>query len=215
MSIATAPAPTFDDVWRALMQLKDAQIETNKQMQETDRRMQETDRQMQETDRRMQETDRQMQETDKRISQVSKQIGELGGRLGEFVEEMVKPAAVRLFQDRGLDVHQVAKNLVAYNDNGQLISEIDLLVVNKSTAIAIECKSNLSIDDVKEHLERLDCFKQSFPQYGDYQVLGAVAAMVIPDSVGRYAYQKGLFVMAQNGDTILIKNDGKFNPKTW
>jgi RecB family endonuclease NucS len=142
-------------------------------------------------------------------------MGDVSGRLGEFVEEMVKPAAVRLFRDRGLDVHQVSKNLVAYSDSGQFESEIDLLVVNKATAIAIECKSKLSIDDVKEHLERLDRFKQHFPQYGDYQVLGAVAAMVIPDEVGRYAYQKGLFVMAQNGQAILIKNDGKFNPKMW
>jgi hypothetical protein len=138
-----------------------------------------------------------------------------GGRLGEFVEEMVKPAAVKLFQDRGLDVHQISKNLVAYDDNGQFVSEIDLLVINKATAIAIECKSKLSIDDVKEHLERLQKFKQHFPQYETYQLLGSVAAMVIPDEVGRYAYQKGLFVMAQSGNTILIKNDGKFNPKFW
>jgi len=188
MSIATAPAaPTFDDVWRGLMQLKDAQIETNKQMQETD----------------------------KRIDRIAKQMGGVSGRLGEFVEEMVKPAAVRLFQDRGLDVHQVAKNLVAYNDDGQFESEIDLLVVNKAVAIAIECKSKLSIDDVKEHLERLDRFKQHFPQYVGYQVLGAVASMVIPDEVGRYAYQKGLFVMAQSGQGILIKNAGKFDPRAW
>ena len=68
---------------------------------------------------------------------------------------------------------------------------------------------------MKEHLERLQKFKQSFPQYEHYQLLGAVAAMVIPDEVGRYAYQRGLFVMAQNGNAMLIKNDGKFTPKTW
>lgn len=212
MSETTTPAPTFDDVWRALMQLqqqvKEAQLETSRQMQETDRRMQETDRQMQETDRRM-------QETDKLVKQVGKQIGELGGRLGEFVEEMVKPAAVKLFQARGLDVHQVAKHLVAYNDDGQFVSEIDLLVVNQDTAIAIECKSKLSLDDVKEHLDRLAQFKQDFPQYAPYRLLGAVAAIVIPDEVGRYAYQKGLFVMAQSGDAVCIKNDANFSPKTW
>ena len=186
-----APTPTFDDVWRALMEMR-------QQMQESQAR-----------------TDKQIQETDRIVKQVSKQIGDLGGRLGEFVEEMVKPAAVKLFQDRGLDVHQIVKNLTAYDDNGQFESEIDLLLINKATAIAIECKSKLSIDDVKEHLERLQKFKQNFSQYEHYQLLGAVAAMVIPDEVGRYAYQKGLFVMAQNGNAMLIKNDGKFTPKTW
>ena len=194
MSIATAPAPTFDEVWKVLMENAKQLAELREQGKETDRRM---------------------QETGKRIDRIAKQMGDVSGRLGEFVEEMVKPAAVGLFRDRGLDVHQVSKNLVAYNDNGQFESEIDLLVVNKATAIAIECKSKLSIDDVKEHLDRLDRFKQHFPQYDGYQVLGAVAAMVIPDEVGRYAYQKGLFVMAQSGQAILIKNDGKFNPKMW
>ncbi len=169
MSFATAPAPTFDEVWREREKIR-------------------------------------------RLERIAKDISD---PLGDFIEEMVKPTAMRLFQDRGLDVHQVSKNLVAYNDNGQFESEIDLLVVNKATAIAIECKSKLSIDDVKEHLDRLERFKQHFPQYDGYQVLGAVAAMVIPDEVGRYAYQKGLFVMAQSGQAILIKNDGKFNPKMW
>ena len=39
--------------------------------------------------------------------------------------------------------------------------------------------------------------------------------MVMPDEVGRYAYRKGLFVMAQSGDTVLIRNDDKFQPREW
>jgi hypothetical protein len=154
-------------------------------------------------------------ETDRMIKAVNKQIGDLGGRLGQFVEEMVRPAAVRLFRQRGLDVHQVMKNLTAYDDFGQYRTEVDLLVINNKTAISVECKSHLSIDDVNEHLERMNIFKDCFPQYAEFSLLGAVAAMVIPDDVGRYAYKQGLFVMAQNGEAMLIKNDDKFNPKTW
>lgn len=221
-----SPAPTFDDVWRALMQLQEqlkaSQREADKRMQETDRRMQETDRQIQETARRIQETDqivkqtaKRIQETDKLVKQISKQIGELGDCLGNFVEEMVKPTVVKLFQARGLNLHQVSSNLVAYDDNGQFVSEIDVLVINQDTAIAIEYKTKLAVDDVKEHLERLNQFKQNFPQYANYQLLAAVAAMVIPDAVGRYAYQQGLFVMAQSGEAMRIKNDGNFSPKIW
>ncbi len=43
--------------------------------------------------------------------------------------------------------------------------------------------------------------------------MGAVAAMVIPRDVARYAYRKGLFVMAQSGDVMTILNDEKFEPK--
>jgi hypothetical protein len=45
--------------------------------------------------------------------------------------------------------------------------------------------------------------------------MGAVAGMVVPDDVAKYAYRRGFFVLAQNGDSILIRNDAKFNPTQW
>jgi len=39
--------------------------------------------------------------------------------------------------------------------------------------------------------------------------------MVLPDSVGRHAYRKGLFVLAQNGEIVEIRNDDRFVPKVW
>lgn len=88
-------------------------------------------------------------------------------------------------------------------------------MVNSDTAIVVECKSNLSVDDVNDHLERIAGFKTQWPHYADYRVLGAVAGMVVPHEVGRYAYRKGLFVLAQSGDTVTIRNDGKFIPQAW
>ena len=208
MPTLTTPAPTFEDVWRTIQELALAQ-------KETDQLMKETDRQQKETDRRMQETDRRMKETALQIKALAKQLGEHGNRLGEFVQEMVRPAVVKLFQARGLPVHQVAPNLAAYDDNRQFIMEIDLLVVNTDTAIAVECKSRLSQADVDEHLERLARFKLCFPQYAPHTLLGAVAAMVLPDEVGRYAYRKGLFVLAQAGEAMEIRNDAHFDPQTW
>ena len=109
----------------------------------------ETDRRMQETDRRMQETDLQMKETDRKLKEVTKAIGRLGNRLGEFVEEMVRPAVVRLFQQRGIAVHQVFRGAYAERDGDAM--EIDLLVVNSVDVVLVEVKSELKVDDVKDH----------------------------------------------------------------
>jgi hypothetical protein len=114
-----------------------------------------------------------------------------------------------------LPVHQVMANVVAYDDNKQFIMEIDLVVVNNEVLVAVECKSHLSNDDVNEHLDRLALFKHCFPQYKDYRILGAVAGMVVPTEVGRHAYRKGLFVLAQSGDTVEIRNGEGFRPKEW
>ncbi|WP_043998218.1 DUF3782 domain-containing protein, partial [Microcystis aeruginosa] len=82
----------------------------------------------QELSQAQKETDKQIKETDKQINRVSKQIGELGNRLGEFVEWQVRPAVVRLFQERGIDVHEFHPGISVKRDNEGL--EIDLLVVN-------------------------------------------------------------------------------------
>jgi hypothetical protein len=167
----------------------------------------------QETDRKFQETDRKFQETDRKIKQVSESVGRLGNRLGDFVQEMVRPAVVRLFRERGINVHEVHSNVNAERD-GEAI-EIDLLVVNDTETVVVECKSQLSIDDVNEHLERLEKVKRLLPKYRDARLMGAVAAMVMPDEVARFAYRQGLYVLAQSGDTVLIRNDAKFSPKMW
>ena len=194
MPSLNTPAPTFDDVWRTIQELALSQKET---------------------ERRMQETDRLMKQTDRQIKALAKQLGEHGNRLGQFVQEMVRPAVVDLFQDRKIPVHQVMPNIVAYDDNRQFIMEIDLLVVDTDTAVAVECKSRLTFEDVDEHLARMAKFKSCFPQFSAHILFGAVAAMVLPDSVGQYARNKGLFVLAQSGDAMEIRNEAGFDPKAW
>jgi hypothetical protein len=211
---------TVESLWKLF-------AETDRKFQETDRKFQETDRKFQESRERFEQDLKESREQfqhdlkksqkafDAQMAQLNKQLGQHGNRLGEFVQEMVKPAVVRLFQERGLPVHQVMANVVAYDDNKQFTMEIDLVVVNNEVLVAVECKSHLSNDDVNEHLERLALFKRCFPQYKDYRILGAVAGMVVPTEVGRHAYRKGLFVLAQSGDAVEIRNGEGFRPKEW
>jgi hypothetical protein len=215
-------ATTADEVWQLLGELIEAQKETERslkaQSQEADRRFQQTERlikeQSQETERLLKEQSRETERLLKEQNQkVDEQLGRLGNRLGEFVESQVRPAAVRLFQERGIEVKEISSDVSL--QTGQEGIEIDILVVNTTQAIAIEVKSRLGQDDVDEHLERLAKFKRLIPRYQPFQILGAVAAMVIPNDVARYAYRQGLFVIAQSGDDLKILNDAKFRPRVW
>ncbi len=42
-----------------------------------------------------------------------------------------------------------------------------------------------------------------------------MAGIVIDEAADKYAYRKGLFVIAQAGENIKILNDEKFKPKEW
>lgn len=173
----------------------------------------ETDRRFKETDRRFQETDRQFKETDRKLQQTDKKIDALTGKWGRFVEGLVLPAAKKIFRDRGILIEKVSPRMNAQKNGDAL--EIDVLGVGENYAVMIEVKSTLSVDDVKEHLRDLSRFKTFFPEYADRKLLGAVAGIVIEEHVSRYAYQQGLFVIAQSGDAVQIINDAKFRPKEW
>lgn len=202
----TTTQPNLDDIWKLFK-------ETDRLTKELIASQKETDLKFQETDRKFQDTDRRFKETERFLKDVGKKIGDLGNRLGDFVQEMVKPAVVRIFRERGIAVHEVHSNI--YVEREEEAAEIDLLVVNDEEAIAVECKSQLTLDDVNEHLERLAKLKRLLPKYGDVRLMGAVAAIVMTDEVARFAYRKGLFVLAQSGDSIVVRNDAKFSPKIW
>ena len=234
----------FERVWKLFEETDRKFQETDRKFQENERKSQENERKSEqefqklrlmmqemskETDRRFQETDHLIKELSKRVDltsqevakmsqevkRVSDELGHLGNRLGEFVEYLIKPALVKLFQARNIEVHKVHRDIEANNPTLNLAMQIDLLVVNSLICILVEVKSHLSIDDVNEHLERMEKFKPLFPEYKNRQVMGAVYGMVVPDNVAKYAYKKGFFVIGQKGETAVILNDEKFKAVVW
>lgn len=93
--------------------------------------------------------------------------------------------------------------------------EIDIFAVDGDVAVAVEVKSRLSRQDVQEFLEKLGRFRLAFPHYQNYQIYGAMAGIEIDSGADRYAYQQGLFVIKQTGETVAIANDENFRPAVW
>lgn len=201
---------------KALSQETDRRFhETDLKFQETARKFQETDLKFKETDLKFQETARRFEETRQLINATNGKLGKLGNRLGEFVEGLIKPSVVRLFQERGIMVHKVLRDIEASNPNLGLATQIDLLAINLDTCILIEVKSRLSPEDINDHWERMNKFKPLFPEYHDKRVLGALAGMVMADEVVKHAYRKGFFVIGQRGEDAVILNDEQFQPSVW
>ena len=169
---------TNKELSKAHQEFKEEQKAIQAAQKETDRILKELSAEIKETSREIKEVQK---ETAREIKAVNTSIGRLSNRLGEFVEEAVRPSAVRLFRERGIDVHEVHQNVTSDREGSAF--EIDLLVVNNQDVVAIECKSNLSIDDVNEHLERLEKIKRFLPDHVNKRISGAVAGMVIPANV--------------------------------
>ena len=151
--------------------------------------------------------------TEKLVEQTNKQVGGLTSRWAEFVENLIKPAAARIFREQGIDVHYTAMRVKGDDDRGSM--EIDIMVENGNEIVAIEVKSHLEIRNVKRFLEVLARFKEAFPKYQNYKVYGAVAGIKIDEKADEYATQERLFLIEPAGDSVIIANSRNLQPRIW
>jgi hypothetical protein len=81
----------------------------------------------------------------------------------------------------------------------------------------VEVKNKLDKRMVDRFVDKkLPKFKELFPEYRRYQVVGAMGALVVKDDVGRYAEKAGLYVLIQTdeGGAALLNREG-FKPRTF
>ncbi len=216
---------TLEDIYK-LFEKTNEKFEQSRQ--EYDRRLAEADRRAAQTDRRLAEiaaeadrraaeaaaeADRRLAEMKKNSANAMRAVEGLTTRWGRFVEELVEPAVIQLFRSRGIDIKETYSRARVKRQG--IAMEIDILAVDETEVVLVECKSRLSKDDVNEFLDNLSKFKQAFPHYKNYQAYGAVAGIEIDEGVDRYAYKKGLFVIKPSGETVEIINDSGFQAKFW
>jgi hypothetical protein len=177
---------------------------------------QETDRKMQETDRMMKEHQLRQAETDRIIKETSRIVGKLGGRFGELIEHLVAPNLLDKFNDLGYNFGRAGPNVVFKTPQGIFVAEVDILLENGDTALAVEVKAKLTIPEVREHLERMEKLRRYADAHGDKrQFLGAVAGAIISEGAKPFAIKNGFYVVQQTGDTVKINVPEGFVPKKW
>jgi len=186
-----------------------------------DRRMAESkeefDRSKADFDRRMAESkeeyDRRIAKTERIAAQANEAVNNLSSRWGKFVENLVAPAVLKLFQERGILVERTYQRMKA--PRGKQNLEIDIFAVNHDVAIVIEVKSRLTQDHVRKFIHTLEVFKTVFTEYAHHQLYGAMAGIEIDGDVDKYAENQGLFIIQQSGDSVCISTDRSFVPRTW
>ena len=181
-----AEALTFEKVWAMF--------------QETAQRFKETDLKMQETDRKMRETDR--------------KIGELGNRFGELAEHLVAPSIREKFNALDFNFDTVSQNVQI--SDASCKTEVDILLENGDTVIAVEVKAKPLQRDVDEHINRMDILRRRADARHDTRKFqGAIAGAIMNDAVRDYAHKAGFYVIEQTGDTVKINIPDGFKPREW
>jgi hypothetical protein len=218
---------TFEKVW-AMFQETDRQIKEG--AEEARRRQAELDRQLRESreeadrrqaelsekaDRRQAELDQKFKETDRYIKKLSKNIGGINNSFGKWAESIFSAKLWEKFRDMGYTFTKGGPQ--KFFDGDVQVAQVDMLLENGDYALLLEVKSELTVEDVDEHLERIEKIRRELDKRGDKRkLLGAAAGMVTPDNVREYARKKGLYVLVQSGKSIEIcKNPAGFSPRVW
>ena len=185
---ASEKEASFAEVERRIQQLKE----------ETWQIVRETSEQMKETDRRMQETDRMMKETDRKMKQLFNQFTTQWGRV---LEEVTKPAALKLFKEIGIEIEHVFQES-RHRKREEDEMEADVILVNTTAVVVVEVKTTLKTHDVDYFLKQMEKFKELFREFKDRTVYVAVAAIKFDGDSDVYARKKGVFVLRCNGESI-------------
>ena len=218
-----AEALSFEKVW-AMFQETDRKFqetdrqfqETREQMKETDRKFQETDRKFQETREQMKDTDRRLKETDRIVKENAQQIGKLGNRFGEMVEHLVSPGIKNKFNELGFSFEQVSENIRISDAKGCSIAEIDLLLENGDTVMAVEVKAKPVQKDVDDHVNRMEILRSRADARNDKRRFqGAIAGAIMHEAVKNYAHKTGFYIIEQTGDAVRIAIPKGFKPREW
>ena len=135
-----------------------------------------------------------------------------------FQDDIVMPSLEDLFRERGIELHGTSPDVRCYHHElrqGLDSFSFGSLAIGDCHVVMVCVRTELNREDVDEHIERLNLFRRYFHEYKERKLLGAVAGIVIEEGVDRYAYQQGLFVIGQRGDTVRLLNDAGFQPKEW
>ena len=203
----TVKKPTKKSVWgdieEGFKELQKAQKEVlaaHKETEESFKRFQE-------------ETRKAHKETEKAIKETQKNIGGLNNTLGSLVERLMTPALPQKFKPLGFTFDKITT--VKWAAKGYIYAEIDGLLENGTQAMAVEVKTTFEIEDINEHLKRMERIRKYADEHGDKrEFLCAMSAMIIKPKPKEYALQQGLFVIEPSGEDVkVIKPTVK--PRVW
>jgi len=183
---------------------------TNEQLNRTNEQLKWTDDQLDRTDEQLDRTDAQLKKTIKKLDDIGATLGEMGIVQGKIAEDLFYRNVRHVFGQKNMAFSDVRRNLKKKG-----VGEYDIVAVEKNTVLVVSVKNKLERYMIDSFLnEKLPKFRQIFPQYSDFRLIGGVGALVMDDGVGRYAEKKGLYVMTQNGEGgAMLVNRTNFTAK--
>jgi hypothetical protein len=138
-------------------------------------------------------------------------MGELSNKLGSIVEKIMIPDLPKKFKTLGYSFTELSTFIISEG----IYAQFDGLLENGKQAVAVEVKTTLRVDDINDHILRMEKLRQHANKKGDTrQFMGAMAAIITDKSAKTYALKQGLFVIEPSGNNVKVTKPSK-EPRVW
>jgi len=226
-------------VWAALQEITRRQEEIDMQIKEINRKIKEITHQK-DTDQKIEKNVEQFEEDELKIEENAEQLEEdelkeeiakeknrlwekwVGEDLyfGDIADYMLLPFLMRKFVKLGLNFFEGKHNYYVSDKDNHISVSADFMMRNDEKEMLVELRKKFTTEDVKEHEKNLEMMRTYADLHGDNgpkskcAFLGAVAGVVMPPDVKKYALEQGFYVIEPSGIAFKITPpQGK--PKEW
>jgi len=212
-AVQTANPPSFESVW-ALIQENAKQHE--REMKEIRERQKETDRIMKESaERHEREMKESAREREKEKAEFNERLGNYINLFGDFTEYVMAPKLCEKFNELGFNFSTAIRNVRVRDKINNIYFETDAVLENYDKSMIVEIKTQLTIERIKKHIERLEKMRRYADLHSDKRTfLGAVAGVVVADEVREYALNQGFYLIEPAGEDLNITPPNG-SPKEW
>jgi len=217
-NITLQPNLSFETVWAMFQDVAQRFKETDKKFQDTDRKFQDTDRKFQDTDKRFKETDKKFQEmvqhskeTDQKFKEIHSELGGIGKSNGEIAEDFFYTALKASKKVDKLQFDFIDRNI--HRERNKIEAEYDIVLYNKYKVLIVEVKYHFRPQQLRNfYKDKLKRFRTLYPEYSEYKLYGAIAALTFEKEVLEEAQNYGFYILSQNNDKMKLLNSDDFAP---
>ncbi|MDR0375323.1 MAG: hypothetical protein LBH85_06320 [Treponema sp.] len=147
-----------------------------------------------------------MQEIDWRMQETDRKIEKFFGRMGDVIEHLMSPKLHEKFKAMNFVFNRISRDVEIWDYNQRGLASVDILFENDEYALAVEVNIHLTMEDIHDHLRRMEMLRRTMDERNDgRKYLGAVAGAIVPKNVANYALKRGFYVIIPTGETVDIK----------
>lgn len=149
--------------------------------------------------------------------EMNRRWGELANKMGTMVEDLVAPSLPRIVREvLGQEVNDLSVRRKRRLADGRTW-EFDAIAITAGEQVGLNStKSTLHSTDVDHFIDKeVPAFREFFPEYVRYPVVGVLASLAVEGSVLTYAERQGLVVLGVGDELMEVKNRPGFTPKFW